>query len=116
MRRLPLVALVPLLLAVLGSSVSAAPKGTVVIAQGVDPTTLDPMNHQESPAANVARNIFDSLLERDQDLKIQPLLAAEMPKLVAPTTWEFKLKPGIKFHNGEPVDAEAVKFSLERLV
>jgi peptide/nickel transport system substrate-binding protein len=82
----------------------------------VDPTTLDPMNHQESPAGNVARNIFDSLLERDQDLKIQPLLAAEMPKLVAPTTWEFKLKPGIKFHNGEPVDAEAVKFSLERLV
>ena len=100
----------------LSTPVWAAPTGTVVVAQGVDPTTLDPMNHQESPAANVARNIFDSLLERDQDLKIQPMLAAEMPKLVAPTAWEFKLKPGVKFHNGEPVDAEAVKFSLERLV
>ena len=39
-----------------------------------------------------------------------------MPKLVAPTAWEFKLRPGVKFQNGEPVDAEAVKFSLERLV
>jgi peptide/nickel transport system substrate-binding protein len=94
---------------------AAAPKGTVVVAQGVDPTTLDPMNHQETPAANLASNIFDTLLERDQDLKIVPLLA-ESYKNVAPTVWEFKLRRGIKFHNGEPVDAEAVKFSLERLV
>jgi peptide/nickel transport system substrate-binding protein len=94
----------------------AAPTGTVVVAQGVDPTTLDPMNHQETPAANLARNIFDTLLERDQELKIQPALAVELPKLVAPTAWEFKLRSGVKFHNGEPVDAEAVKFSLERLV
>src|SRR5499433_3900228 len=94
----------------------AASPGTVVVAQGVDPTTLDPMNHQETPAANLARNIFDTLLERDQELQIQPALAVAMPKLVAPTTWEFKLRPGVKFQNGEPVDAEAVKFSLERLV
>ena len=100
----------------LSSPAWAAPAGTVVVAQGVDPTTLDPMNHQETPAGNLARNIFDTLLERDQDLKIQPALAVEMPKLVAPTAWEFKLRPGVKFQNGEPVDAEAVKFSLERLV
>ena len=100
----------------LSSPAWAAPTGTVVVAQGVDPTTLDPMNHQETPAANLARNIFDPLLERDQDLKIQPALAAELPKLVSPTVWEFKLRPGVKFQNGEPVDAEAVKFSLERLV
>jgi peptide/nickel transport system substrate-binding protein len=100
----------------LSSPAGAAPSGTVVVAQGVDPTTLDPMNHQETPAANLARNIFDTLLERDQDLKIQPALAASMPRLVSATVWEFKLRPGVKFQNGEPVDAEAVKFSLERLV
>jgi len=116
MSRLRVYALLATVVVALCSSVGATPKGTVVVAQGVDPTTLDPMNHQESPAANLARNLFDSLLERDQDLKIVPLLAAELPKLVAPTAWEFKLRPGIKFHNGEPVDAEAVKFSLERLV
>ena len=95
---------------------AAAPSGTVVIAQGVDPTTLDPMNHQETPAGVLARNVFDTLLERDDQLVVRPALAAEMPKLVAPTTWEFKLRSGVRFHNGEPMDAEAVKFSLERLV
>lgn len=93
----------------------AAPQGKVVIAQGVDPTTLDPMNHQETPASNLAVNIFDTLLERDQDLKIVPLVA-ESYRIVAPTTWEFKIRKGIKFHNGEPLDADAVKFSIERLV
>jgi len=95
---------------------AAAPSGTVVIAQGVDPTTLDPMNHQETPAGVLARNVFDTLLERDDQLVVRPARAAEMPKLVAPTTWEFKLRSGVRFHNGEPMDAEAVKFSLERLV
>jgi peptide/nickel transport system substrate-binding protein len=93
----------------------AAVPGTVIVAQGVDPTTLDPMNHQETPAANVAVNIFDTLLERDQDLRIVPLLA-ESYRNLTPTTWEFKLRRGIAFHNGEPFDAEAVKFSLERLI
>src|SRR3989442_826840 len=42
-------------------------------------------------------------------------LATEMPKLVAPTTWEVKLRRGVKFHNGEDFDAESAKWSLERL-
>ena len=93
------VLLAALLLTALPVSGSAAPPGKVVVAQGVDPTTLDPMNHQETPAGNVCRNIFDTLLERDQELKIQPALARELPRLVAPTVWEFKLRPGVKFHN-----------------
>ncbi len=93
----------------------AAPAGTVVVAQGVDPTTLDPQNHQETPAANLATNIFDGLLERDHNLKLVPLLA-ESYRIAAPTAWEFKLRRGIQFHNGEPFDAEAVKFTFERLV
>jgi peptide/nickel transport system substrate-binding protein len=94
----------------------AAPGGRVVIAQGVDPTTLDMMHQQEQPASNVGAQMFESLLERDQNLKLVPALAAEMPKLVAPTVWEFKLRRGVKFHNGEDFNADSVKFSLERLV
>jgi peptide/nickel transport system substrate-binding protein len=95
---------------------AAAPSGKVVIAQGVDPTTLDTMNQQESPASNVARHIFDTLVARDQNLNLIPSLATELPKLVAPTVWEVKLRRGVKFHNGEDFDAESAKFSLERLV
>ena len=93
----------------------AAPEGKVVIAQGVDPTTLDTQNQQETPASVVASHLFDTLVKRDQNLKIVPALAAELPKLVAPTTWEVKLRRGVKFHNGEEFNAESVKFSLERV-
>jgi peptide/nickel transport system substrate-binding protein len=93
----------------------AAPEGKVVIAQGVDPSTLDMMNQSEQPASNVGAQMFDMLVERDQSLKLVPALAAELPKLVAPTTWEIKLRKGVKFHNGEDFTAESVKFSLERL-
>jgi ABC-type transport system substrate-binding protein len=86
-----------------------------VVAQGVDPTTLDPMNHQEAPATVLANNLFDGLIERDPDLNLVPLLA-ESYQSVSPTAWEFKLRRGVRFHNGEPFDAESVKFSLERLV
>jgi len=55
-----------------------APQGKVVIAQGVDPTTLDTQNQQETPASVVATHIFDTLVERDQNLKIVPALAAEL--------------------------------------
>jgi peptide/nickel transport system substrate-binding protein len=94
---------------------AAQPAGRVVIAQGVDPTTLDPQNHEETPAYNVLLNLYDTLLFRDKDLKIIPWIA-ESWRVVNPTTWEFKIRKGAKFHNGEEVDAEAVKFSLERLI
>jgi peptide/nickel transport system substrate-binding protein len=94
---------------------AATPAGKVVIAQGVDPTTLDTMNQQETPASNLARHLFDTLVVRDQNLDLVPQLAAEMPKLVAPTTWEVKLRRGVRFHNGEEFNAESVKWSLERL-
>jgi peptide/nickel transport system substrate-binding protein len=110
------------LIALAASSVSyaspeawGASSGAVVVAQGVDPTTLDPMNHQEAPATVLANNLFDGLLERDPDLNLVPLLA-ESYRSVSQTIWEFKLRRGIRFHNGETFDAESVKFSLERLI
>src|SRR5437870_13860626 len=91
-----------------------APAGKVVIAQGVDPTTLDIKNQQETPASVIGQHIFEKLVERDPNLKIVPALAAELPRLVSPQVWEVKLRRGVKFRNGEDFTAESVKFSLER--
>jgi peptide/nickel transport system substrate-binding protein len=96
------------------SLAQGADKDTIVIAQGVDPTTLDPQNHYETPAFNVCLNLFDTLLQRTPEIKIEPLLATSY-KLINDTTWEFNLRKGVKFHNGEDFDAATVKFSLERM-
>src|SRR6059036_1309287 len=96
--------------------VSAAPDGKIVIAQGTDPSTLDMTNHQETPAANVGAQIFETLVERNETLQPVPGLAAELPRAISPTQWEIRLRKGIKFHNGEDFKAESVKFSIERLI
>ena len=96
------------------SPASATPNDTMVIAQGVDPGTLDPQNHYETPAFNVLANIYEILLVRNNEMKLTPLLATSW-KLINNTTWEFTLRKGVKFHNGEDFNADAAKFSLERI-
>src|SRR3989442_15967950 len=108
------VALVFAALLLLPALAGAAPEGKIVIAQGVDPTTLDPQWHEETPAYNVLLNIYDTLLFRDKDLKIIPWLA-ESWRLVNPTTWEFKIRNGVKFHYGTAPDGEPGKFSIARI-
>src|SRR5215472_11948476 len=117
MARIRLCAALAVALIVLAAPVpgAGASEGKVVIALGVDPSTLDAMNQQETPASVVAAHLYDTLVERDQNLKLVPSLAAELPKLLAPTVWEIKLRKGVKFHNGEDFNADSVKYSLERV-
>ncbi|MGI5840281.1 MAG: ABC transporter substrate-binding protein [bacterium] len=93
----------------------AAKPNSVVIAQGVDATTLDPHRHNETTSANITRQIFDGLLRRGADLRLEPELALSVEPLDT-LTWEVKLRPGVTFHNGEPFDAASVKFSIERIL
>lgn len=81
-----------------------------------DAATLDPGTQYDTSSYSVYGNIYDTLLARDPETgEIAPHLATSF-QVVDPTTWEFKLRDGITFHNGEPFNADAVKFSLERIL
>ena len=90
-------------------------KDTLIVAQNTDAATLDPQKQGKMPDMNILINMFDTLVTRDADNKLAPALATEW-KAVNDTTWEFKLRDGVKFHNGEPFNADVVKFSIERLL
>ena len=90
---------------------------TLVIAQGADITTLDPTQATQIHNLNLFYNIYDALVTWDpKDIgKVVPELAVSW-RSVNPTTWQFKLRQGVKFHNGEPFNAEAAKFTIDRLI
>jgi peptide/nickel transport system substrate-binding protein len=87
----------------------------LVVAQGVDMQTGDPHKTTLTHAVNVLANFYDTLVGRDASLALRPGLALSWRAADA-TTWEFKLRQGVKFHNGEPFNAQAVKFSFERML
>ena len=100
------------LLAAFGSAQPAQP---VVVMQSADAKTLDPTMNRETPTFNVLMNIFDALLFKEADGTFSPGLA-ESWEAVDDTTWRFTLREGVAFHNGEPLTAEAVKFTVERIL
>lgn len=87
----------------------------ITIAIGGDPTTLDPQAADDGNERAVNDNIYETLLARDDDMNIVPGLA-ESYEEVDDTTWRFHLRKGITFTNGEPLNAEAVAFSIERVI
>jgi peptide/nickel transport system substrate-binding protein len=96
----------------------AAAKDTIVVSQGSDPSTLDPQRHRENPAWIIINNIFDFPYMRFFEggtIVMKPALA-ESHKVISPTEWEFKLRKGVKFHNGEPFTAESFKYTLDRFL
>jgi len=103
-----------------GPAAAAAPAGTaeaggtLTVAQSSDAGTLDPQKQGKMPDMNILINMFDTLVSRDANNQLAPGLATEW-KVVDPTTWEFKLRDGVKFHNGEAFDAQTVRYSIERL-
>ena len=86
---------------------------TVVLA--VEPDSLDPCDTQTAPNANVVRgNVFESLTHVSTvDGTVEPLLADSW-KRVGDLVWEFKLKPGVKFHDGTPFNAETAAANIRR--
>lgn len=86
---------------------------TFVISQ--DAPTLDPHGMNDTATTNATSQLFDRLTEYAPDGSVVASLATEW-NVVDDTTWEFKLREGVKFHDGTDFTAEAVKMSIDRIL
>jgi peptide/nickel transport system substrate-binding protein len=91
------------------------PKGELVVCQGAEVNSLDNAKHNSIPDNNYALAVFDTLYLNDEHAIPRPRLAVSY-KIVNDTTWEFKLRKGVTFHNGAPMTAKDVKFSFDRAI
>lgn len=107
MRKSLIIALALILL----PAVAGAATLKVGAASGVN--SLDPHFHNETPTNSVNYNIFDGLVNFDKDLNPYPVLA-ESWEITDDVTWRFKLRQGVKFHNGNAFTADDVVFSFNR--
>ncbi|PKO56982.1 MAG: ABC transporter substrate-binding protein, partial [Betaproteobacteria bacterium HGW-Betaproteobacteria-21] len=98
-----------------GLLVGALPAGAAELKVGLasEVTTIDPHFFNSGPNNAFLHHLFDSLVDVDPSGKLIPGLA-ESWRAVDATTWEFKLRRGVKFHDGSELSAEDVLFSLER--
>lgn len=101
-----------------GSKEETAKKGgvkdTLVVANGADAKSLDPHATNDASSSRVTVQIYDRLVEQDDNMNIVPSLAESWEQPDGMTTI-FHLKKGIKFHNGDELKASDVKFSLDRM-
>jgi len=103
----------------LASSALTAPAfaaGKLTVSSPQDPGSWDPIDTFLVNWASAATNIFEGLTYRGPDMKLVPGLAESWEELDEGKRLRFKLRQGVSFHNGEPFNAEAVKFTFERLL
>jgi peptide/nickel transport system substrate-binding protein len=92
---------------------SAACAATLRIASGNDPQSLDPHSLALLYQSRVVSQVYESLVNRDRTFALEPSLALSW-QAVEPRAWRFKLRPGVRFHDGSPFTADDAVFSIER--
>jgi peptide/nickel transport system substrate-binding protein len=90
--------------------------GAITIALGSEPTSLDPYLVDDGAERAVNDNIYETLLTRTPTGELEPGLATALPTQVDDLTWQFKLREGVKFHDGSPFNADSVVASINRMV
>lgn len=93
----------------------AAPPGALVYGAGGQPVNLEPGNITDGNSVMVQDQIYNRLIDpKPGTTDLEPSLATEWKASPDGKTWTFKLRTGVKFHDGTDFDAEAVKFNFER--
>lgn len=112
----------------MGMFVAACLSGSALSAQAQEPVTLvwgddarsetgfDSRVSSSRNAAQIMQQVYDAMIYMDKDGKMHPWLAASWSMAPDAKSIHFKLRPGVKFHDGTPLDAEAVKFTLDSIV
>ncbi|MEL6219234.1 MAG: ABC transporter substrate-binding protein [Pseudomonadota bacterium] len=85
----------------------------ITIGIASEPTAMDPHFHNLGPNNAISRHVYDNLILQNERQQLQPGLAVDW-KPIDDTTWEFNLRPGVKFHDGSDFDADDVVCSFER--
>lgn len=105
--------LVPLVLP--SNALAQGRKDAMVLAMALEPPGLDPTAGAASAIAEITQyNIYETLTKINPDGTVSPLLAERWEVSPDLRTYTFRLRKGIKFHNGEPFNAQTVKFAFER--
>lgn len=94
---------------------SADGGGHLIIAVGADVVSLSTHGSNDVPSSNVGENIYETLTILDETEGVKPGLAESWEE-VDDTTWDFKIREGVTFHDGEELNAEVVKINFDRLV
>ena len=94
--------------------IPAASAQNLTLGTKLELNTLDPHFFAAFPTNSSMQYFFDKLVEYGDRLEIKPALATSW-RIVDNTTWEFKLRPGVTFHDGTPLTAEDVIFTIERV-
>lgn len=103
-----------LFIALLVASTGLSQAQTLRWSSQGDMQTTDPHSQNEVMTNSLNNQVYEALTRRMQDMSIGPALATEWTQ-VTPLIWRFKLRAGVKFHDGTPFTAEDVVFSLQRL-
>ncbi|MCW2244276.1 ABC transporter substrate-binding protein [Azospirillum canadense] len=92
----------------------SAPAATLTIGTSAEPSSLDPHYHNLGPNTRARKHVFESLVGFDAKMRLQPELA-ESWRAVDDTTWEFKLRKDVKFHDGSPFTAQDFVYTVCRI-
>jgi ABC-type transport system substrate-binding protein len=101
-----------------GQQTSSGPKhgDTLKVAIGIDPDTLDPAAQTTTTAGQIVDMMAETLVTLDEKGALKPLLATKWEQSSDGLSWTFTLRQDVKFSDGTPFNAQAVKFSIDRLL